>query len=71
MAESYLSSLVVLGLFSRENARERTRTFTELPPRDFKSLVSTIPPPEQKGDQNYSLLPFRVNENPTLKAPPP
>lgn len=31
----------------QRNARKRSRTFTGLPPRDFKSLVSTIPPSEQ------------------------
>ena len=33
----------VLGLFLL-GAGGRTRTGTELPPRDFKSLASTIPP---------------------------
>lgn len=36
----YMNLIFILG-----GARGGYRTHTELPPRDFKSLVSTIPPP--------------------------
>ena len=38
------------------HARKRTRTFTGLLPRDFKSLVSTIPPSEQKNANESEKL---------------